>query len=322
MNDSHVRSSARKRLLRFFWILLIGGVLFAGTLAYLHFVYSRPIGSGPAGPTVASDAFTTHWTTHKVLLLGIGDSVTAGFGVPAAYSYFNRLVKNPPDEFEDIRGLCLATVLPNLRTENMAISGSTSIAHLDIIRERLKRQDADTFGLIVMTSGGNDLIHNYGRTPPREGAVYGATLEQARPWIDNFEKRLDAMFDLLQDRFPGGCMIFIADIYDPTDGVGDAPMAGLPSWPEGVAIHQVYNDTIHRCAGQRRWVHVVPMYNEFLGHGIHCTQLWQPHYRSDDPHYWYAWNLEDPNVRGFDAIRRLFLTAIAEYAKDLPAGTK
>ncbi|MBC8117927.1 MAG: hypothetical protein H7062_26345 [Candidatus Saccharimonas sp.] len=43
---------------------------------------------------------------------------------------------------------------------------------------------------------------------------------------------------------------------------------------------------------------------EFLGHGIHCT------------HYWYWDNLEDPNDRGYDAIRRLFLI---EMARILPA---
>ena len=35
------------------------------------------------------------------------------------------------------------------------------------------------------------------------------------------------------------------------------------------------------------------------------------------PHYWYAENLEDPNVRGYDAIRRLFLIEIAKVAEEL-----
>ena len=322
MSDLPARSALRKRLVRFLWILLVGGILFLGILAFLHLAYARPIGTGPAGPMVPHEAFAKSWSDRKVLLLGVGDSVTAGFGVPTAYSYFNRLAKNLADEFEDLQGVCLSAVLPNLRTENIALSGSTSIAHLDIIRERLKTQDSETFGLVVMTSGGNDLIHNYGRTPPREGAMYGATLQQARLWIENFEERLEEMLDLLKDRFPGGCMIFLADIYDPTDGVGDAPMAGLPSWSEGVAVHQAYNEIIHRCAGRRRWVHVVPMYGEFLGHGIHCTQPWRSHYRSEDPHYWYAWNLEDPNIRGYDAIRRLFLIAIAEHAGEFPSRMK
>lgn len=30
------------------------------------------------------------------------------------------------------------------------------------------------------------------------------------------------------------------------------------------------------------------------------------------PHYWYYVNLEDPNERGYDAIRRMFLIQIAK----------
>jgi len=305
----------RRRLI----LLGVGLFLIAGTTSYLYFVCYLPEGSGPAGPQVPREAFAKPWTTRKVLLLGLGDSVTAGFGVDPEHSYFGRLVNNPDDEFDDMRGLCLGAVLPNLRAENLARSGSTSLGHLDAIREQLKTQDADTFGLIVMTSGGNDLIHNYGRTPPREGAMYGATLEQARPWIENFENRLSEMLDLLAARFPGGCMIFIADIYDPTDGLGDAAKAGMPPWPDGVAIHRAYNDVIRRCAEKRPYVFVVPMYQAFLGHGIHCTQPWRAHYRRGDPHYWFASNLEDPNLRGYDAIRRLFLIEIAQRAERFPA---
>jgi hypothetical protein len=314
MNDSPMDTRYRKRFVRFFALLLIGGLLVAGALGYLYLKLSKPIGSGPAGPQVPRELFAKPWTTRNVLLVGLGDSVTAGFGVKTPYSYFSRLAKNPDDEFEDMQGICLSAVLPNLRTENMARSGSTSLAHVDMVREQLETQDAETFGLIVMTTGGNDLIHDYGRSPPREGAMYGATFVQAQPWIDNFEKRLTEMLGLLKDRFPGGCLVFMADIYDPTDGLGDAAGAGLPAWPDGVAIHQAYNDVIRHCAGRHPFVYVVPMYEEFLGHGIHCTQPWQAHYRASDPHYWYAWNLEDPNIRGYDAIRRLFLIEIAKNA--------
>jgi lysophospholipase L1-like esterase len=207
-------------------------------------------------------------------------------------------------------------VLPNLRAENRAVAGTTSIQHLEMLREGLEEQAPDVLGLVVMTTGGNDVIHMYGRMPPREGAMYGATLAQARPWIENFEKRLHQMIDLLEARFPGGCHVFLADIYDPTDGLGDARLAGLPTWDDGLAIHRAYNEVIHRCALQRASVHLVPIHAEFLGHGIHCTQFWRDHYRSDDPHYWYADNLEDPNDRGYDAIRRLFLIEIAGIADE------
>jgi hypothetical protein len=58
-------------------------------------------------------------------------------------------------------------------------------------------------------------------------------------------------------------------------------------------------------------VHVVPVHEVFLGHGIHCRQFWRTHYHWRDPHYWYFENIEDPNDRGYDALRRVFLCAIA-----------
>ena len=246
------------------------------------------------------------------MLLGIGDSVTAGLGAKSAeHSYFNRLVRNPPDEFEEMRGLCLSAVFPNLRTQNAAISGSNSIQHLEVLQVKVEPQAMETLGIVVMTTGGNDLIHSYGRSAPKEGATYGATLPQARPWIDNFRDRMNKMLDLLDERFAGGCHIFLADIYDPTDGVGDAPSVFLPDWPDGLAIHAEYNKIIHACADERDNVYLVPLHATFLGHGSHCRQFWRRTYRADDPHYWYYDNIEDPNDRGYDAIRRIFLIEIA-----------
>lgn len=290
-------------------LLGIGAILLLGTLGYIKYRLSRPIGSGPAGPIVARAPFESTWTDRKVLLLGLGDSVTAGFGVRRCDSYFNRLIENPPNEFEEMKGLCLSKVLPNLASKNLAVSGSTSLDHVNQV-EKLEKQPDDLFGIIVMTSGGNDLIHDYGRSPPREGAMYGATLKQTEPWIGNYRVRLGKVLDSITNAFPGGCMIFLADIYDPTDSVGIASYAGLPEWPDGVQILKRYNTIIHDAAKERDNVVVVPMHNLFLGHGIHCTNWWNEHYCSEDPHYWYGFNLEDPNHRGYDALRRLFLNKI------------
>ncbi len=301
-----------KRKQRLVVLVCSGLVLILAALTILYLWFYKPVGAGPAGPPVDAGLFEGTWTDRKVLFLGVGDSVTAGFGVPSDYSYLGRLTKNPDNEFPDMQGRCLSAVLPNLAVENIAVSGSTSLQHVDIIKDRLKVQDADILGVVVLTSGGNDIIHSYGQRPPREGAMYGATLEEAKPWIESFQQRLNNLIDLLEARFPGGCHIFLADIYDPTDGLGDAASAGLPAWPDGLAIHAAYNDIIHRCAAERETVYLVPMRETFLGHGIHCTQFWREHYRSDDPHYWYAGNLEDPNIRGYDALRRIFLLEIAK----------
>jgi lysophospholipase L1-like esterase len=308
------RRPKRRRLVV---LLALGVVLLAAAWTFSHCWLERPVGEGPAGPPVPDEPFAAAWTERPVLLLGMGDSVTAGFGASRGKSYFDRLARNPADEFPDMQGKCLAAVFPKLQTLNLAISGSTSITHLDVLEERPPVQDAQTLGIVVMTTGGNDVIHNYGRTPPKEGAMYGATLAEARPWIDNFEKRLASMMDILDQRFPGGCHVFLLDIYDPTDGLGDAQMAGLPAWPDGLAVHTAYNEAIRRSAAGRPNVHLVPMHDAFLGHGIHCRQPWRAFYSADDPHYWYGDILEDPNDRGYDAIRRLILIEMAKVREEL-----
>jgi GDSL-like Lipase/Acylhydrolase family len=298
----------RRRLL---CLLVAGASAIAAAAAYIEFHFHLPEGNGPAGPVVAAAPFDHVWTGRKILLIGLGDSVTAGFGAGPGRSYFERLLTNPVSD-EDMQGKALLQVLPNLQTRNLAMSGSNSLQHLAIAAEKLDLQPIDVFGLVVMTSGGNDLIHWYGRTLPQEGAMYGSSWEQAQPWIAAFANRLQQIFALIRQRFPGGCRIFIADIYDPSDGQGDPESAWLPAWPSVVRIHGAYNEAIHQAAAQFEFVHVVPMHAAFLGHGIHCRKFWRRHYRASDPHYWYASNLEDPNERGYDAIRRVFLNAICQ----------
>jgi lysophospholipase L1-like esterase len=289
----------------------LGVFLIVCAAAYVQLWLARPVGSGPAGPAVAKEAFSQPWASRPVLLLGIGDSVTAGLGADKkSHAFFERLAKNPDDEWPDMEGRSLSTVLPQLELRNVAISGSTSLQHEQII-EKLEPRD-DVVVLVVMTTGGNDLIHNYGRTAPREGAMYGATLAEATPWIANFEARLNRMLDRLDEKFPAGCYIYLADIYDPTDGAGDAPSVFLPDWPDGLAIHAEYNQALHQVCDERENVFLVPLHATFMGHGSHCRQFWRANYCSEDPYYWFWQNIEDPNDRGHDAIRRAFLNAILE----------
>jgi len=292
-------------------MLIAGAFGIAGCIFYVQFFFRRPMGTGPAGPPVEASAFAEPWTSRRVRLVGIGDSITAGLGAKStSHTFFNRLHQNPDDEFEGMKGICLSNVLSDLTIENLAISGSDSQAHIVTIEERLELQPTDVFGLVVMTSGGNDLIHSYGRSPARECAMYGATLEQAKPWIAAFKTRLESMLDKIESRFPGGCEIYLANIYDPTDGVGDAPSVYLPHWPDGLAIHSEYNKTIASVVDAKANAYLVPLHENFLGHGAHCRQFWRSTYRSDDPHYWFYDNIEDPNDRGYDAIRRIFLNTI------------
>jgi lysophospholipase L1-like esterase len=297
---------------RILFVLLAGMVLIGGTAAGLFFKLARPVGAGPAGPAVDHSLFATPWTGRRILLVGFGDSVTAGFGARKGYSYFDRLARNPAGEFPAMAGICLTSVFPSFQSTNLAVSGSTSSEIVQRQLSLLPTNAPDVFGVVVMTTGGNDIIHNYGRTPPREEAMYGATIAEATPWVENFSRRLDSTLARIQERFPGGCEIFIATIFDPTDGLGDAGQAGLPSWNDSERVLDAYNAAVRRAAESRSHVHVVDVRRAFLGHGIHCTQFWHDHFDWHDPHYWYFINLEDPNERGYDAIRRLFLLEIAK----------
>ncbi len=75
--QSREPNPSAKRLL----LLLIAGLLLVAAVGlYLHFWFRLPVGAGPAGPTVEKEAFAHAWTKRPVLLVGLGDSVTAGFG--------------------------------------------------------------------------------------------------------------------------------------------------------------------------------------------------------------------------------------------------
>jgi len=297
-------------------VAAMGVALAAAALFFQSYWLSRPIGNGPAGPPVPAERFRAVWSERNVVLLGIGDSITEGFGAAPDKSYIARLAQNPPDEFPDMEGICLKAVLPRLTVRNIAVSGSSSIQHAAQQIPSLAPFPPDVFGIVVITSGGNDLIHWYGKKPPEEGAMYGATLAQAQPWIAGFEKRLDAMLESIRALFPGGCRIFLGNIYDPSDGGGSPRFVGLPRWPDAPAILAAYNNAIARCALRREGVSVVDVHSGFLGHGVRCRQFWRASYRREDPHYWYSENIEDPNERGYDAIRRLFLLKILESIDD------
>jgi len=267
----------------------------------------RPMGDGPAGPAIAAEPFNKIWSEQKTVLIGIGDSITRGLGASKKDTYFELLIYNDNEIYSDMMGRDLSHVFPNLTYHNYAQDYTTTQDHIERQLVKVPQYGTEVRGIIVITSGGNDLIHDYGRTPPKDGAMYGCKNAQAEIWCENMKQRLDLLLTGLTAKFPGGCDIFLANIYDPTDGVGDPYTVGLPRWPDSMKVIALANQKIAELCEKYPNVHLVDIHSEFLGHGIHCDEWWRSTYRKDDPHYWYYTNLEDPNRRGFDAIRRLFL---------------
>jgi len=290
-------------------VLIVG---FCGTWYYFVGRFLHPIGTGPAGPPVATSAFQRPWAAGPYVLIGLGDSVTEGYGARPGHGYFDLLVANDDAADPDLAGCDLRHALPQLKVRNLSESYTVSEQHLQEELPLLNLYPADTHGLVVITTGGNDLIHDYGRSPPKDGAMFGCTYAQAQVWAENFRGRLTALLTRIAARFPGGCDIFLANIYDPTDGVGDIGRAHLllPDWPDGLKVLALFNQVIADASRTVPQVHLVDLHALMLGHGIHCRDSGNTHYDASDPHYWYFTNLEDPNERGFDAIRREFLNAI------------
>ena len=294
---------------------LFGLALVAGGLFGLYRHYSLPMGRGPAGPAVPLAPFEEVWREGDVLLLGMGDSVVTGFGADRGFGFFDRLADVPVDDESDMAGKCLRRVYPHLRKLNLAENSSSSGDHLRFQVADLQLQPPSTRGIVVLSTGGIDLIHNYGASPPRDEALYGATWADGQRYAANFRTRLEKLLDTISTHFPGGCEIFIATIFDPTDGLGDIEQVNpilrlfkpLPPWPDGLRIHAEFNRHIREAAAARANVHVVDVYGTLLGHGLHCRDKRHSHYVAADPTYWYFVNLEDPNRRGYDAIRRAFL---------------
>ena len=281
-----------------------------------------PTGSGPAGPSVPRKAFENPWAERRVVLLGLGDSITRGFGVAEELSYFQLLRENSDRAHPDMAGSDLSSVLPRLEAINVAQDYTTTQQHIDQQLPRIRTFGPDVFGVVVITAGGNDLIHDYGRSEPTDGAMYGCTLVQAQAWTENIKMRLRTIITTVNCRFTGGCQIFLANIYDPADGVGDAQIAGLPRWRDCTSVLNLTNKKIAELCEEFDNVNLVDIHTDFMGHGFHCRDWWRETYNKSDPGHWYHANIEDPNERGYDAIRRRFLLCMLDVLPVWLAGLK
>jgi len=292
-----------------------------------YFYYKLPTGPAKDLNTLSDGIFSKIWSVRQILLVGMGDSIVTGFGSgKSEHGFYKMLLDNPDSEYPDMKGKTLRKVFPNLKHINIAMNSTTSGDHIEQI-ETLPAQLTDTFGIVILSTGGIDLIHNYGRTAPVDQAAYGATKEQIPKFAALFERRLDKLLNRIEKKFPGGVRILLFSIYDPTDGIGDIEnvhpylrlLKPLPKWPEGLMALTTWNKIIRQKATENSNVVLVDNHSLFLGHGLHCEDKTNPYYHPEAPYYWYFENLEDPNKYGYDAIRRYILKIMAkEFSNGLP----
>ena len=67
-------------------IYAVGIVVLAAAWVWRHYFTEHAIGAGPAGPAVARESFQRVWRDGAVVVLGLGDSVTVGYGSGRGHS--------------------------------------------------------------------------------------------------------------------------------------------------------------------------------------------------------------------------------------------
>lgn len=266
-------------------------------------------------PSQSDDSTKSHGS-ETLHVVGFGDSVTAGFCAYTGYGYVDLLVQNKDADYPEYKKRDLTHHYGDVILNNRAISGTTSCDYTaSAIRAAIGSEsipDADQT-VVLTTLGGNDLIHDYSCNNPHECSAYCSTLADAQSYAANYKARMKTFFDVFKTELPN-TEIFLANIYDPTDGVGDienAPIP-LPPWPDGLEVLALYNQTISELAAEDEHVHLVDMRAAMFGHGMHHDDPANPGYDAADPSYWYCYNLEDPNERGYHEIRSMFWERISQ----------
>lgn len=138
--------------------------------------------------------------------------------------------------------------------------------------------------------------------------TFGRGSPAGREW---FLSNLSALLDLLQDpqRFPDGASLYLANIYDQTDGTGHL----LDCWPgnDRIALQAAFaaaNEGSLALARERGFAWVDTR-GHFRGHGGRFDDPTFEAHDPEDPTLWYG-DCVHPDPRGHDELRRLFLAAI------------
>lgn len=225
-------------------------------------------------------------------LVVLGDSISAGAGASRpALSYGRLLHGNEPSRWPGASDL--EDRFGDLELVDGSRGGATTE---DVLREQLLAvsarlpDPAPGHVIVVMTVGGNDLM-----AAARDGSIFARREETLDAIADRLDRAVGHMRD--SERFPDGVSVYVAAVYDPSDGTGGAGECGLalPDAPEVIAA---LNERYVARARARGFA-VVDASGHFLGHGHTVGPL----------RGWFA-DCVHPNDRGHHELRRLFLEAI------------
>jgi lysophospholipase L1-like esterase len=232
----------------------------------------------------------------------LGDSITAGFGIDnPANTYPSLLVENADARWPEFAGDDLTTRYGAPEVIDVSQSGAEVP---NVLEQQIPALDAALAAdgnagptLVFVTIGGNDLL---GALPNIAGLA------------DQIAGDIEDMALELTDpgRFPDGSLLLVTNIYEPTDGEGQADECFLGL--DVSALEPVLDETNGntRALAEELGFAWVDLRGHFTGHGWNHDDESIAAYHPDDPSRWLQSDCIHPNARGHHEIRRLFLAAV------------
>ena len=250
---------------------------------------------------VGTYAHTLPTSPNTVIFLG--DSITAGAGSPGDDEDYVRLLVNNTNTWPEWDGKDLATRYPGIEVVDVSKSGSWTGTVLNDQIGRLEEQVTLPFEgevLVVITVGGNDL---------QSVLLNPSTVDDRLvKTVDNWRQIAEYFLD--EQRFPDGSTVLMANVYEPTDAVGQAGdcFYGLNISSLLPSLHEANRQ--FRDLAEELGFSVLDMRGTFLGHGFRYDDPNTPYYVEDDPSLWLANDCIHPNPRGHHEIRAMFWRGI------------
>ena len=131
--------------------------------------------------------------------------------------------------------------------------------------------------------------------------------------IADIEDNLATVWDYYLDpaNFPDGTWIYLTNVYEPSDGVGqaDACFFGLDLAYALDSLEQV--NAAVRAQSEEYGIAWLDMNGHFKGHGYYAEDPDNAYHHPDDPSLWFDSDCIHPNDRGHHEIRRQFWYAVA-----------
>lgn len=243
---------------------------------------------------------TPELATRLVIL---GDSISAGAGAGGASRVYHALLADnddstwPDDSDNDLVALTGGDVdivdysRGGATTRNLRGQTDGALEEIGL--------PASGHTIVVLTIGGNDL----------QSALIGGN--PTGPLLDDAIDAIRAMAArfLDPDDFPDGTSLYLATVYDPSDGEAhvDGCFLGL-TLPEFVSALDVWRERYIE-AGMELGFSVVDALGHYHGHGHNYENMDNPYYDAEDNTGWFS-DCIHPNTRGHHELRRLFYEAM------------